>query len=129
MNNDESLIKVNPGLLEALSSHSLQFDVFSKNILVLETIVAGTSFRDLSKVDEHLENQVKIEVKREADNKYDPFAVSLYFDGTKIGYLPKTKNETIARLLDAGKSFFAQLTAKEWEGTWLRLEIKVYLND
>jgi hypothetical protein len=129
MNNDESLIKVDSALLAALSSHAIQFNVFSEDILVLETVVAGTSFRDLSKVNEHLENQIKLEVKREADNKYDPFAVSLYFGETKIGYLPKTKNETIARLLDAGKSFFAQLSAKEWEGTWLRLEIKVYLND
>lgn len=96
---------------------------------MLETIVAGTSFRDLTNVHEKLSTEVKIEVKREVENKYDMFAVALYFEKSKIGYLPKTKNETIARLLDAGKSFYVNIVAKEWEGNWLRLEIKVFLKD
>jgi len=31
--------------------------------------------------------------------------------------------------MDAGKQFYAVLQAKEWEGNWLRLDIKVYLKD
>lgn len=29
----------------------------------------------------------------------------------------------------ARKSFFAVLRAKEWDGNWLRLDIKIYLKD
>ena len=43
--------------------------------------------------------------------------------------IPRNKNEVIARLLDAGKKFFATIQAKEWEGNWLRIEIKVFLKD
>ncbi len=48
---------------------------------------------------------------------------------TKIGYIPKTKNEVLARLMDAGKQFYATIHAKEMEGNWLKLEIKVMLKD
>jgi hypothetical protein len=53
----------------------------------------------------------------------------LHFGNTNVGYIPRDKNEVIARLMDAGKQFFAVVAAKEWEGNWLRLEVKVYLKD
>lgn len=129
MQTEESLIKVNSGLLAALSSGAISINVMPKEILVLESIVAGTSFRKLGKVEKQLQSQVKLTLKREADNEYDEFAIALYFEKEKIGFIPKTKNEVIARLMDAGKQFYALLEAKEWEGNWLRLDIKVYLKD
>jgi hypothetical protein len=129
MQTEESLIKVNSGLLAALNSGAISINVMPKEILVLESIVAGTSFRKLGKVEKQLQSRVKLALKREADNEYDEFAIALYFDKEKIGYIPKAKNEVIARLMDAGKQFSAVLEAKEWEGNWLRLDIKVYLKD
>lgn len=127
---NQSLIKVNSGLLAALSkAGALNVSIMPKDILVLETIVAGTSFRKLKDVEPQLNVQVKLELKREPDNEYDEFAIALYFEKNKIGYIPRESNEVIARLLDAGKPFFATIEAKEWEGNWLRIEIKVYLKD
>jgi len=31
--------------------------------------------------------------------------------------------------MDAGKNFFATIQAKEWEGNWLKVEVRVYLKD
>ncbi len=126
---NQSLISVNPSLLAALSSGNISFNILPKDILVLETIVAGTSFKKLKDIEPKLSTIVKLALVREADNKYDEFAVALDFENNKIGYIPKECNEVIARLLDAGKAFFATITAKEWEGNWLRIEIKVYLKD
>ena len=129
MEANKSLIKVSSGLLSALSSGAISIDVMPKEILVLECLVAGTSFRKLDKIEPAIKSEVKLGLKREPGNEHDLFAVALWFDETKIGYIPRDKNEVIARLLDAGKSFFAVLSAKEWEGNWLRLDIKVYLKD
>jgi HIRAN domain len=129
METEESIIKVNSGLLAALSSGAININVLPKEILVLECIVAGTSFRELEKIENQLKAQVKLSLKREAKNEYDEFAIALYFEKEKTGYIPKTKNEVIARMMDAGKQFYAVLEAKEWEGNWLRLDIKVYLKD
>ena len=126
---EQSLIKVSSGLLAALSKGGLDIDVLAKDILVLQCIVAGTSFRKLDKIEGRLDAQVKIICKREANNEHDEFAVALYFEDKKIGYIPREKNEVIARLMDAGKRFFAVIEAKEKEGNWLRLDVKLYLKD
>lgn len=75
---------------------SININVFSKDILVLDCIVAGTSFRDVKKVEDQLNNQVKVELKREVKNEFDNFAVAIYFQRNKIGYFPRTKNEVVA---------------------------------
>ena len=125
----QDLIKVDAKLLAALSKGGISLDVFSKDILVLECLVAGTSFRKLNDVEAALNKEVKLELKREPQNEYDHFAIALHFEKHKIGYIPRDKNEVIARLMDAGKNFFATIQAKEWEGNWLKVEVRVYLKD
>ena len=100
INEDQSVIKVSSGLLSALSSGQLNIDVFRKEILVLECMVAGTSFRKLDTVEAQLTTTVRLDIKREASNEFDSFAVALHFGETKVGYIPKGKNEVIARLMD-----------------------------
>lgn len=129
MNQNESLIKVNSGLLSALSKGNFSLDVFAREILVLECLIAGTSFRKLDKVQDDLKETVRLEMKREGNNDFDHFAVSLWFGNTKVGYIPKDKNEVLSRLMDAGKQFYATIHAKEMEGNWLKLKIKVMLKD
>lgn len=129
MEQDQSLIKMSTGLLAALGSGAISIDIMPKDILVLECLVAGTSFRKLETVEPEVKSEVKLNCKREANNEHDKFAIGLWFKNTKLGYIPRGKNEVIAHLMDAGKTFFAVVHAKEWEGNWLRLDIKVYLKD
>ena len=126
---EQSLIKVSSGLLAALSRGQLNIDVFKNEILVLECMVAGTSFRKLDTIEADLAATVKLDIKREGKNEFDKFAVALYYKTVKVGYIPKDKNEVIARLMDAGKAFYATIEAKDWEGTWLRLDVKIYIKD
>lgn len=125
----QNLIKLNPQLLVALSKGGISISVMPKDILVLECGVAGTSFRHLVDVEKDLKSEVKLELKREPKNKFDELAIALHFKDSKIGYIPRERNEVIARLMDAGKSFYGLIVAKEWEGNWLRLDIKVFLKD
>ena len=126
---ENSLIRVNPGLLAALSTGQLNIDVFKKEIIVLECMVAGTSFRKLDKIEAELLSTVQLEMKREGKNEFDSFVIALHFKDVKVGYIPRDKNEVIARLMDAGKAFYSTIQAKEWEGNWLRLDVKVYMKD
>src|SRR3982751_1226901 len=112
------LIRVSSGLLSALSGGQLNIDVFKREILVLECMIAGTSFRKLDAIDAEFAATAKLTMKRESKNEFDKFAVALYYKDVKIGYLPKNKNQVIARLMDAGKAFHATVETKEWEGTW-----------
>jgi len=49
--------------------------------------------------------------------------------GEKIGYIPRDKNEMMARLMDAGKWFFGKVQKKSWEGAWLKIDVEIYLED
>ena len=92
-------------------------DAFRKkgrSILVLKTGVAGLHYH----VDENSEEGRKLlealtpgtELKlfRDTDNEHDKWAISVYTsDDQELGYVPRFKNETIARLMDCGKAFHA----------------------
>jgi len=49
--------------------------------------------------------------------------------GHHLGYIPRVKNEALARLMDAGKLLFGRMESKEWVGHWLRLETRIFLRD
>ncbi len=54
-------------------------------------------------------NQLKIgdevQLVREENNKFDPYAVAIMFDGYKLGYIPRTNNEQFCALMDQGHSY------------------------
>lgn len=81
-----------------------------QRILVLKTGIAGMQF--------HIENEeeqaaldsitpgTELMLFREPENKYDEWAIAVHLTETdKLGFITKFKNETIARLMDAGKKF------------------------
>lgn len=72
-----------------------------QKIYLLQTFVAGFRFYKGVELLPLMQQNDFVELRREHDNKHDPFAVALYWQQEKIGFLPAEANETIARLLDA----------------------------
>ena len=107
----------------------------SSPLVLLECLVAGTSHRpELPAFEKKLKVGQALRLVREADSKYDDWAVQVHADAADkatywLGYLPETRNETIARLLDAGYPLAARLAHKAWEDDWLHLEIEVLWAD
>ena len=123
------LIKINPALL-ALVQGTGSLAPFARELIVLECQVAGTSYQDLEAIEPKLNTNDRFLLIRESENEHDNFAVAIYTSRReKLGYLPRSKNETIARLLDAGKMIFGILRTKEWVDEWLKLELVVWLVD
>lgn len=126
----KDLIVVSPGLLALIQGRDGSLLPFAREIVVLECQIAGTSYQQLDKIEPGLKKGDRYILFRETENKYDPFAVAIYTsEKQKLGYLPRDKNESTARLLDAGKIIFGTLLSKEWNGKWLRLSIQVFLID
>ena len=129
-NNETGLSKTDPGLLKLVSQGTISFKAFEEDILALESIVAGTSYLNLKEIEkEIIPKETELILKREPDNKFDKFAIKLLYKESSLGYIPKSKNQTIARLMDVGKQFYAKVSAKEWEGKWLRMDLEVFLKD
>lgn len=65
------------------------------------------SDEEQKRIDE-LKPGTELQLYREPDNEYDEWAIAVYItDDDKLGYISRFKNETIARLMDAGKKFIA----------------------
>lgn len=104
---------------------------FENEIFLTEMQVAGTTHvENIKELEPSLIEGTRVSFFREPDNKYDKRAIVIKDnDGNRIGYVPKTQNDMISRLMDAGKLIYAIISSKEYSGNWLKIGIKVYLND
>ena len=85
----------------------------ARKILVLKTAVAGLRMQ-AENISDDMEELTKpgteLRLFREPTNKYDEWAIEIRTTGDKkIGYVARFKNEAIARLMDAGKKFIAEV--------------------
>ena len=103
---------------------------FAREIMLLECQIAGATHRDIKHVEPSLVPGCLLSLKREPTNEHDHLTVMIFNEaGAPLGYVPRAKNEVIARLMDAGKLLFARLGSKEWQGDWLRAEVQIFLRD
>ncbi len=127
------LAVIDPALL-ALLHGSFQkggkLQPFVREIMLVECAIAGTSFRQLKNIEPLLPVGSLLPLKREPANEHDPLALMILDEkGNHLGYVPRVKNEALARLMDAGKLLFGRLESKEWQANWLKTGIRIYLRD
>ena len=103
---------------------------FVKEIFLLQCHVAGTSFKDVETIAPGLNEGHFLTFKRDAKNEYDKLAIAIYDEvGNNIGYVPRDKNEVLARLMDCGKLIFGKIKEKQWVNNWLKIDIKIFMRD
>lgn len=64
--------------------------------------IAGFSYYEGCIVFSELKIGTELSLVREENNKFDPYAVAVYFKGYKLGFLPRSQNETINKFLEMG---------------------------
>jgi len=79
---------------------------------------------------EHLWHQFQIgqtlSLQREADNQYDTRAVAIYWNGEKLGYIPRRDNAAISQLLDRGEVLKAEIQKLDnSDDVWKRVQVQV----
>ena len=61
-------------------------------------------------------------------NKHDENAIAIFYEKTRIGYVPRELNLVISRLMDAGKAFFCRIEAVELVNDyWVKIDAKIYM--
>jgi len=69
-----------------------------------------------------------LQLIRESGNSYDINAVRVEWQGHKLGYVPRSDNEALARFMDRGSKAEARITRlKKSRNPWQRMEFEVYL--
>jgi hypothetical protein len=67
---------------------------------------------------------------RESDNRYDPDAVRIDWNGHKLGYLPRADNTAVAQMLDRGEALQARIAQlRVAPDPWQRVGVAVELVD
>ena len=130
---ENSLVPIDPALL-ALMHGSFGKDgalmPFAREIMLIECSIAGTSYRPVKDLEPSLVPETFLVLKREPGNPHDDLAIMILTEaGEHLGYVPRAKNEALARLMDAGKLLFARVEDKAWHGEWLQVDVRIFLRD
>ncbi len=127
-------IKLSGSSLVELLKHNGEIEIpkpFERDIFLFDTFIAGTThIEGIEELEPFINVGDKLDFFREPDNPYDKEAIVIKNkNGVKVGYVPKTDNVIFSRLMDAGKLLFGKIEEKEMKGSWLKINIKVYLKD
>ena len=81
---------------------------------------------------ENMKPGMKVDLIAEPDNPHDPSAMAIYFDKTKLGYMPAESNELLATLAFYGHGgvFEARIMQVNSElDPWKQVRVGVYVID
>jgi len=102
---------------------------FETDIFLIGTEIAGTNHIDnINELAESLAIGDRLILLREPDNPYDERAILVLTQKEeKLGYIPRTNNLILSRLMDAGKELFGVTRLKDCVGTYWKIVVKVYM--
>ena len=106
---------------------------FVQELFLIECEIAGTGFvKNILEKASALKVGEVVSLVREANNKYDSLAIRVdNSSGEKLGYVPRKKNEILARLLDGGKMLYGIVSEKEISeySNWVDITIRICMKD
>lgn len=70
--------------------------------------IAGFTYWDGSEAFEHLKIGTKLDLVREEDNRFDPYAVAIYYKDLKLGFIPRASYQEISKYLDRVGEIFTR---------------------
>ena len=126
---ENGIVKLTPELLAMMGSGGVNaLAPFSREIYLLDIVVAGTSFCEhLDEVEPLLLPNTVLKMIRQPQNKYDKLAIGIYMEDKRIGWVPMEHNEVISRLMDAGKAFFCRVEKSTRKKEWLQVKTRIFM--
>jgi hypothetical protein len=89
----------------------------SNKAFLAEYFIRGFQYYDGDKVLDELKQGATLQLVREMENEYDNFAVAIYYNQHKLGFVPAEENELLARLIDCeALDFYCELLYKAEKG-------------
>jgi len=89
--------------------------------------LAGFQYYQGPEIEPQLHQNNLLTLKRELTNPHDCYAVEVFQNNDKLGYLPRTENKVIARLMDQGVEVKARiLKVDQEEFAYRKVKMKVF---
>lgn len=116
------------------TKNAIQLQPQEKRVKRIVVLRCGTVYlQNFSKDMNEPGRQLKL--IREPDNPYDRWAIRVCtLSGAMLGYLPSKKNQSVARLMDAGKNITAFVDEQACIPAWklgtedMRLPLRIYMD-
>jgi HIRAN domain-containing protein len=97
-------------------------------ILVQVSLTAGLRYHEAKAIWDEMQVGDRLLLVREPDNPYDARAVRVEWNGHKLGYIPRTENQALARQIDRGNPLQARITKLTYYRNHRRkLELEVFV--
>jgi hypothetical protein len=77
---------------------------FLKSGEYFHTKIVGIYYTNNGDYISSLKEGTNLELKAEPDNRYDSYAVSVWHEGRKLGYIPKTENRPVFNTISLNKT-------------------------
>ena len=71
--------------------------------------LAGFQYYQGPEIETQLRENNLLTLKREPTNPHDCYAIEVFQDNVKLGYLPRNENKVIARMMDQGVTVKARI--------------------
>jgi hypothetical protein len=74
--------------------------------------IAGFTFYEGAMAFNDLSIGTSLQLVAEPDNRFDKNAVAIYFGDKKLGFIPRTNNREISKVLNAGHNIFKTIVQR-----------------
>jgi hypothetical protein len=98
--------------------------------LLLRFKVAGFQFYKGEKLMDTMQAGQALTIHREPENPHDRHAIAIYYRNEKIGFVPRSKNEVLSRLIDLDSSRISAeiIEVRSADNPWDAVAAAIYLN-
>ena len=101
-----------------------------KEIRLSSPYLAGFQYYKGAELEYSLKANDALRLEREAHNPHDCYAIEVFRDEAKLGYLPRKENKVIARLMDQGIKAKARIIRIDPdEDDYRKVKIMVYYEE
>jgi len=97
-----------------------------KKDVIFTCFIRGYQYHKGKKHEQHFKPNQPLQLVREPENEYDPFAIAVYYKKIKLGYLPAEHNAILNTKLALKHNITAKLIAVNLNAPdWERVEINI----
>ncbi len=115
-------------LLLLAASAAAQSERTVVRMVVQSSPLAGFQYHEAATLWQQLRVGDALELTREPQNPHDARAVSVAWQGHKLGYLPRRDNAAVAAEMDAGARVAARIERlQQGPDPWARLRVEVFV--
>jgi len=100
----------------------------ARRVIIQESPLAGFQYYAGPHIWESFAVGNPLDLLREPGNPHDRRAVAVFYDGFKIGYVPRAQNTAISQLMDRGELPDAKISALQMQDNpWRHMQLEIWL--